>query len=83
MNWIDLYQEAAEKHGVATHRCAEMAGVPRNTFVDRARREAWPEPFPGAFVLPGWPVSGLRMFCFCPQGQYPMYFRLPRSRVRY
>lgn len=59
MSWAELYRKASETLGVVDPRSADAAGVPRSTFVNRARREGWPEPFPRTFVLPGWPVNGL------------------------
>ncbi len=58
MGWSQLYTNAAARHGVASRRCALTAGVAPSTFLGRARREGWAEPFAGAFVLPGWDVNG-------------------------
>jgi len=57
MTLRELYELAAPRHGVVDAKLAARVEVRRAGLRRRAASEDWPEPYPGAWVLPGFAVT--------------------------
>lgn len=60
MSWSTLLADAAQHLGCLTPSMGVKHGISRRAVRERARREAWQEPFPQVFICPGAPTSRLQ-----------------------